>query len=155
TAAAAPLHVTLTMPDRSSCADPAAAIVDTCTVDPSIGVVNVSAGAVVSMLTLAKATALLPARSTAVPVTLCPKPSDVTIWSDGHVLMPDPLSAQEKWTVTGPLFQPPALGDGLSDAVIVGAPRSIVTGSLGTDAVFPALSVTVPAKVWMPSVVAN
>src|SRR2546425_216895 len=56
-------------------------------------------------------------------------------------------------TVAGTSFHPFAFGAGVSVAVIVGGPRSILIGSLVTDAVFPALSVTVPLTVWMPSAV--
>src|SRR2546427_3308833 len=67
--------------------------------------------------------------------------------------MPAPGSEQSKCTVTGLLFHPFAFGAGVSVALIDGGPKSILIASLVADAVFPALSVTVPMTVLMPSAV--
>src|SRR2546426_208101 len=69
------------------------------------------------------------------------------------VAMPAPGSEQSKCTVTGLLFHPFAFGAGVSVALIDGGPKSILIASLVADAVFPALSVTVPMTVLMPSAV--
>src|SRR5947199_242358 len=76
----------------------------------------------------------------------------VTTCSGGHVVRPAPPSVQVKCTVTVLLFHPFAFFAGLSETVMTGGPKSILMGSLVTDAVLPALSVAVPRSVWLPSV---
>ena len=66
--------------------------------------------------------------------------------------MPEPESAQVKFTVTFELFHPLALGAGDATAVIVGGVLSIFTDTVAED-VLPALSVTDPVTGVMPSVV--
>ena len=52
------------------------------------------------------AVVVLPALSVAVPVTLCPVPSVVSIVSPRQVAIPDVASSQVKSTVTSVLFHP-------------------------------------------------
>src|SRR5213078_4370632 len=64
--------------------------------------------------------ALLPALSTAVPVTCWLAPSAVSVTGSGQLWTPDSASLQVKVTVTAVLFHPARLGAGLAVAVIVG-----------------------------------
>ena len=71
-------------------------------------------GGEVSMLTVARSVAVLPAASVAVPITSWPAPSSLTVRSPVHETTPDPFpSAQVNVTVTALSFQPAsfALGD--------------------------------------------
>ena len=88
----------------------------------------------------------LPAAS----VTVCAvdEPLALSTWSAGHAPagMPEPLSAQVKWTVTLPVYQPDALGAVVAAALMVGAVWSIWTVTLLLGALtLPAASVTVCA----------
>src|SRR5262249_37490859 len=91
--------------------------------------------------------ALFPAASTTVPLTVWFPPFEEINWSGGQVATPAPASAQVKCAVTGVLFQPLALADGLIDTFIVGAVTSMPNAALVTEAVLPALSVAVPTTV--------
>ena len=77
-------------------------------------------GAVLSMLSVTLAAAVLPALSTAVPVTTWPCPSVLTSREAGHVATPDPESLHAKLTWTSVRFQPAALAAGDALAVMVG-----------------------------------
>ena len=69
-------------------------------------------GEVLSMLSVTVIGVLLPARSTAERVTVCPAPSVLTVTEAGQVAMPLPLSSHVKLTVTSVLFHPAAFGAG-------------------------------------------
>lgn len=62
--------------------------------------------------------------------------------------MPESASSHEKLTVTGLLFHPLVLADGVLLPVIVGAVLSILIFLTVIEAVFPALSVAVPVADW-------
>src|SRR6185503_14269054 len=81
-------------------------------------------GAVLSILTVTLAEAVLPALSTAVPVTTCAAPSVVTVFDGEHVAIPDPVSAHVKFTRTSIRFQPVSFGGGTAVAEIVGGVSS-------------------------------
>lgn len=66
--------------------------------------------------------------------------------------MPEPESAQVKFTVTFELFHPLALGAGEATAVIVGGVLSIFTERVAAE-VLPALSMTDPVTGVVPSAV--
>src|SRR5258708_35829758 len=137
-----PLHTTRETPDPESVTSPLSDVEELKSVpDPAL---KATEGAVVSMLTVAVASAEFPALSMAVPRTTWPLPSVVIVWSAGHVTMPDTESEHTKWTVTGPLFHPFAFGAGLTVAVIVGDPVSMLNAGLVNVAGFPAFSLTVP-----------
>src|SRR5712691_11549866 len=87
----------------------------------------VIAGGALSMLSVTLAEAILPALSTAVPVTTCPAPSVATVTGPVQLAMPEVASAQVNVTMTLVLFQPFAFGGGLAWAVIVGASSSVPT----------------------------
>ena len=57
------------------------------------------------------------------------------------------MSEHVKCAVTGLLFQPFAFGTGVTAIVTIGAVRSMLKGALVTEAVCPAVSVTVPVTV--------
>src|SRR5262245_8573137 len=78
------------------------------------------------------ALALLPALSTAVPVTDWLAPSVLSVWSAVTLAMPEVASLAVKCTVTALLYQPAALGDVVAAPLIVGgvASRLIVTLSV-------------------------
>src|SRR4030042_34860 len=84
-------------------------------------------GGVLSMLTVAEAVAIFPAKSVASPLTFCSAPSVVTITGSVTASTPDRLSEALKVTVTSVLFQPLALGSGEAEAVIVGGVLSMLT----------------------------
>src|SRR5258708_15784500 len=92
------------------------------------GEVKLSTGLVLSMLTRTVSGVLLPALSRPVPVTVSPRPSVVSV-TDGEQLLTrlPPVSSQRNVTVTLLLFQPFALGAGVSVALMVGATVSVVT----------------------------
>src|SRR3712207_5514855 len=97
------------------------------------------------------AVALLPAASIAVPLALSPAPSLASVASAGQVVMPDRASAQVKWMVTLPLYQPFALGGVVAAPSIVGAVLSILTIATWL-ALLPAWSTAVPGTAWsLPS----
>src|SRR5947207_59984 len=99
-------------------------------------------GAVLSMLMpLTVALALLPAMSVAVPVTLCPAPSAVSVTGGVSEAMPEVGSAAVKVTVTSVLFQPKAFAAGDREPVIIGGVSSTLTVSVLVASTLPALSV--------------
>src|SRR5437764_14077740 len=108
----------------------------------------VTTSVLVSMLMPVTVTlALLPALSTAVPVTLWLAPLPVSVTSGWQLAMPDPGtpaamagSLHVKCTVTGPLYQPPALGEVVGAPEMVGAVWSILTLRLVATSALPALS---------------
>ena len=81
--------------------------------------------------------ALLPALSTAVPETTWVAPSVESVTGAGHVLTPDPASAHANVTVTFVLFQPLALGAGVTAAVIVGGVVSLADMTISTESDVP------------------
>src|SRR5947209_7986588 len=89
---------------------------------------------------------MLPARSTALPVTELPAPS-VKVTGPEQPANPDSASLHEKLTVTSVLFQPAAFAVTLRDATIDGAVSSIFR-IRDTDARFPARSAIVADAVW-------
>src|SRR5206468_220872 len=99
-------------------------------------------GSVLSTETLAGSVAVLPAWSTAVPVTGWSLPSPATTWSGVQEAIPESASSQRKWTVTSELFQPLALAGGDWVWPVLGALRSMFTGALSALVVLPALSDT-------------
>src|SRR5438552_15444864 len=104
-------------------------------------------GGVLSMLIpVTVAVALVPAWLTAVPGTVCPVPSAVTVVGLGQVAMPDCASAQVKVTVTLLLFQPLPFA-AVRTAVINGLVLSMLTVTVAV-VVLPARSVAVPVTTW-------
>src|SRR4051794_35279190 len=91
--------------------------------------------------------AVRPALSVAVPVTVWLNPFVEIDWSGGQLAMPEPVSAQVKCAITGGVRNPAVFAGGLSVTLMVGGAKSMLNGALITDAVFPALSVVVPAVV--------
>ena len=73
-------------------------------------------------------------------------PESVNVTGLGQEAMPERASEQVKVTVTGPLFQPLALGAGEATAVMVGDVRSMFNVRL-VEVELPALSVAVPETV--------
>src|SRR4051812_2705960 len=74
----------------------------------------------------------LPARSVTVRVTDWPAPLPVRVTSSAQVVagIPDNASEQLKWTVTGPVYQPPAPGVPRTiEPVITGRVRSTLTST--------------------------
>ncbi len=96
------------------------------------------------LMPLSDTLAVLPARSTHVPVTDRPAPSP-TVTGDGVPATPDRASEQVKLTVTGSLFQPYRLGWTFLELVMLGGVRSIFIPIIVAEFVFPALSVQIPA----------
>ena len=84
-------------------------------------------GSVSTLMPLTVAVDVLPALSTAVPVTDWPAPLSDTVVAPGQLRIPDTVSEQVKFTVTGPSFQPAAFGAGNRDPVITGEPLSSLT----------------------------
>ena len=81
----------------------------------------VIAGAVLSMfIPLTVTLAVLPALSSAVPVTLWFAPSPVRVTGDVQLAIPESSSAQVNVTVTSVLFHPLPLAPGETLPVIVG-----------------------------------
>jgi len=106
--------------------------------------VYVIVGGVSSILTLAHiGSDMFPAASTACPQKDWFAPCVATAIGGGHVLTPDPESAQVNVTVTLVLFQPAAFGAGNTEAAIVGAIVSVVNVSEITSLEFPDPSKTV------------
>src|SRR3954467_1450164 len=101
------------------------------------------------MLTVAGSVAVLPAVSTAVPVTVWLAPSPVTVWGAVQLAMPDKLdwSSQLKVTVTSVLFQPLPLAAGSWVWPIVGGVLSILTWISLWASLLPALSTLQNARV--------
>src|SRR6266581_8929254 len=91
--------------------------------------VAVMMGPDLSMWTVTLVDAWFPARSTAVPETVC-VPSAITVTGSGQVATCERLSAHENVTVTSLLFQPLALGGGTAVAAIVGGVLSMLTVTL-------------------------
>src|SRR5215831_11413509 len=77
-------------------------------------------GGVVSILNVTERVAVLPARSTAVPVIVCCAPSVATVLGAEQKAIPLVLSAHVKLTVTGVWCHPATLGEETVVAVIVG-----------------------------------
>jgi hypothetical protein len=114
-----------------------------------------SVGGVRSMLmSFTVAVALLPALSSAWPVTLWPAPSLVSVVGSSQPAIPDSASEQLKVTVTGPLFHPKAFPTGDRLPSIVGGTPSIFRVSSWPGAVLssvlPALSTLQKVIVWIP-----
>jgi hypothetical protein len=112
-------------------------------------------GGVLSILIpLTVAEAEFPARSVHVPVTDCPGPSAERVVGAGGLptAKPERLSPHWKLTMTFVLFQPFALGGGVSDAVIVGGVLSSLIVIVLAVSTFPALSVPKNVIVVTPSV---
>src|SRR5437870_6556973 len=92
---------------------------------------SVRRGGVLSMLMLATlAEAELPARSSAVPLTLCPAPSAKTVVGAGHWSTPDRLSAHVQMTATSVLFQPREFDGRSGVPEMVGGVLSILIGRI-------------------------
>src|SRR5215472_1381542 len=141
-----PLQVTPATPESASVTVPSMVTVGTITSVPFFGEVMARTGGVLSMLRLADAVAVLPARSRAVPETAWLAPSvEATTWV-GQKSTPLSASEQLKLTVTLVLFQPAALGEGDTMAAIAGAVSSMFKVAFAL-AVFPALSLAVPVTV--------
>src|SRR5436305_1971763 len=95
--------------------------------------------------------ALLPALSTAVPVTTCRAVSVETTIGAAQLAMPlPPRSAHVKVVVTGLLFQPAVFADGVLAAVIAGGVVSTTTLIVADDC-FPLVSVARAVMVFEPS----
>jgi hypothetical protein len=109
-------------------------------------------GAVLSSFTVTELVAMLFALSVAVPPTSVPFVSVLMVLdavvppSATQLLRPEPpsLSAQVKVTVASALFQPAALGAGVTLWLIVGAVVSLRVAVCDAVAVLPATSVAVP-----------
>ncbi len=99
---------------------------------PRVGEAICTSGGVLSRLTVTLAVAELPAWSVAVPETVWPSPSVVTVTGSGQVAMPLPVSLQRKVTVTSVLFQPAALGAGEAVAWMAGGWLSPLPGTSST-----------------------
>src|SRR2546428_641858 len=79
-----------------------------------------TAGGVLSMLSVTEALDWFPAMSTAVPLTTCLAPSAVTVTGSGQRAILLVASVHVKLTRTSVLFQPAAFAGGLTDAVMTG-----------------------------------
>ena len=99
-------------------------------------------GGVTSIFTVSVVDPVFPARSEQLAVTGV-MPSVESAKGEGFPVGPESESAQVNVTVTGPLFQPAALGAGEGVAVRVGGVLSIFSIKHAV-AVFPDVSVTVP-----------
>ncbi len=97
-----------------------------------------------TLMLLSVAPAVLPARSTQFPVMDWAAPS-AKVTGDGVLATPERVSEQVKLTVTGSLFQPYVLGWTFLELVTLGGVRSIFIPVTEAEALFPALSVHVPA----------
>src|SRR5574337_168030 len=84
-------------------------------------------GGVLSIFTEIFLVAERPAASTAVPVALCPAPSDVSIVRGVQLTIPEPASLQVKSTATSVLFHPYVFGAGVAWSVMAGTVLSILT----------------------------
>src|SRR6267142_3008276 len=82
---------------------------------------TLTAGGVLSIFSVTVAIARLPAKSTAVPATTCPRRSVPTVFDGGQNATPDPASVHEKSTFTSVRFQPAAFAPGVAVTLIVGA----------------------------------
>src|SRR5215831_484278 len=97
------------------------------------------AGTDLSMLSVTEAVLVLPARSDAVPVTTCPRPSVFTCCGGVQLARPVCASAHANCTWTSVLFQPAALGGGVALAVMVGGVVSMSAPEMATDKCDPGL----------------
>lgn len=88
------------------------------------------AGGVLSMLTFTLVVAVTPALSVAVPCTTWFAPSVATVTGDGQLFTPTFVSEHVNVTVTLEMFQPLALGAGLSVAVTVGGGGRVTVAEL-------------------------
>src|SRR3989442_21364 len=102
-----------------------------------------TAGGLLSMLSVMDVLAWFPATSTAVPLTTCPAPSVLTVTGSEQRAIPLPPSVQVKLTRTSVLFQPAAFGCGLTTALTPGRLLSMLSVT-DTLAWFPATSTAVP-----------
>src|SRR5262249_26828864 len=107
-------------PESESVTVPVTVTLDPLTVAPLTGELTVTTGGVLSTFKVTVANAVLPARSTAVPVMTCPEPSVVTTIGAVQLATPDVASSHVKLTVTLVLFQEAALAAGDAVAVMVG-----------------------------------
>ena len=93
----------------------------------------------------------LPATSIAVPVAVCPAPSEVKVCFAGQLATPDSRSTQLKVTVTSWFVQVPAVygfpSAVVALAVIVGGVVSIFTGPNVVERALPATSSALPVAV--------
>ena len=112
------------------------------------------AGSVLSMLTKADASAVLPALSLVLPLTSCSLPSAFTVCSEVQSLTPDRVgwSAQEKATCTSVLFQPWLFATGVWSWLMVGDWVSTFTVMVLGASTLPATSTLQYLTVWVPSV---
>ncbi|OLE36849.1 MAG: hypothetical protein AUG48_06085 [Actinobacteria bacterium 13_1_20CM_3_68_9] len=108
-------------------------------------------GSVLSSETPAGSWALLPALSTAVPVTTWLAPSVVTTWSAVQLAIPESASWQSNLTVTSLLFQPFRFATGARTCEMVGGVLSMLTGTLWCVSTLPALSSLQNSRVCWPS----
>jgi len=113
---------------------------------------HVSVGGVLSMLSVTLTLAEFPARSVAVPLTTCPKPSVVTITGSLTEAIPESESAATNVTATSVLFQPLVLGGGFREIVMVGGVLSSRMVALFTPSTLPALSTAEKVSTVVPSV---
>src|SRR5215470_9206700 len=98
-------------------------------------------GAVLSIATVTRALEmLLPALSTACPVTICPAPSVATVTGDEQLAIPDVPSLHRKVTDTLLLFHPPSFASGLTLALMLG--RSSSTPRMSTAMEPPGIPLT-------------
>src|SRR6266404_3953174 len=102
-----------------------------------------TAGRLLSMLSVTDTLAWFPAMSTAVPLTTCPAPSVLTVTGSGQRAIPLTTSVHVKLTRTSVLFQPAAFGGGLTTALTAGRLLSMLSVT-DTLAWFPAMSTAVP-----------
>jgi hypothetical protein len=93
------------------------------------------------MFSVTLAAASLPARSVAVPVTVCDR--RVTTIGAGHEAIPESVSAHVKVTVASESIDPSAFGAGEIVALMLGAVLSTDTVAV-TVALFPAISTACP-----------
>src|SRR5262249_46300651 len=84
-------------------------------------------GGVLSRLTVTLTAPVFPATSVALPLTAWLAPSVTTVTGPLAVATPESASVAWKPTVTSELFQPLALGAGVTTAVTAGAVLSILS----------------------------
>src|SRR5438445_4366496 len=92
---------------------------------------------------------MFPARSIAVAPTDWLAPSEERVTGGGQHQIPDTASVQVKATVTGPEYQPSALGLVVGDPVIVGGVMSMLIPETVEAAPFPATSYPVAVTDWL------
>ena len=103
-------------------------------------------GGVLSILRMTVAVDVAPEASVTVPVTGMFDPWVVTTVGEGQLTIGAPPGAQAKLTVTLELFQPAALGEGETLAMMVGGVVEIFNVTC-VEAELPALSVAAPLTI--------